>query len=257
VAFSPDGRRLASAGDGTVRLWDTAGGQEVLTLQGGTSVAFSPDGRRLASAWGDNTVKVWETRVSAQDLRQRELVGLVRDRLDQLLLHSEVLAGLRKDPLLDDADRAIVLELVEAHKENPEQLNNAAWGVVEAPGKGREAYALALRQAQAAVQNAPGDGHILNTLGVAYYRVGDYAKALEALRQAEKLNTTKEGPSPADLAFLAMAQHRLGQKEQATATLRRLREVMKQPRWATNAESQGVLREAEGLLQGKGKSPAK
>ena len=64
MAFSPDGKRLASASyDQTVKVWDAATGQESLTLKGHTnyvwSVAFSPDGKRLASASEDNTVKVW------------------------------------------------------------------------------------------------------------------------------------------------------------------------------------------------------
>lgn len=64
VAFSPDGRRLASAGhDRIVQLWDTTSGREVLSLRDHTDmvgrVLFSPDGQRLASASADGTVRVW------------------------------------------------------------------------------------------------------------------------------------------------------------------------------------------------------
>lgn len=50
---------------------------------------------------------------------------------------------------------------------------------------------------------------------------------------------------------LAMTQHQLGKKDEAKATLGRLREIMKQPRWARFAESVRFLRDAEKLIEGK------
>jgi len=107
------------------------------------------------------------------------------------------------------------------------------------------AYALALRQGEAACRQEPDNGAFLDTLGVAQYRNSQYAAALKTLTQSDKLNRSQ----PSDLAFLAMTQFQLGQKAEAAATLGRLREVMKKLQFDRDAKE--LLKEADSVVDPK------
>ena len=87
LEFSPDGSRLATAGNpaataGSVRVsetkafvWDAATGELLLTLSGHrdqvTDVHFSPDGSRIATGSGDTTAAIWDAETGERLLELR------------------------------------------------------------------------------------------------------------------------------------------------------------------------------------------
>ena len=80
VAYSPDGKLVAVAGNGGIRLYDSDSLTEVGLLQGhanrGVALTFSPDGTWLASVGGfDRTIHLW-------DVESQKQIGLLQGHKD-------------------------------------------------------------------------------------------------------------------------------------------------------------------------------
>jgi WD40 repeat protein len=256
LAFSPDGKRIATASqDQTIKIWDAEDGREVLTLRGHAHVvncvAFSPDGHRLASGSIDTTARVWDaTPFSSDDLREQEARRMVPP-IHQYQFKDELIEQLRVDSTHSEPVRAAALAIIEPLADDPEPLDVLSWGVVRAADGRRDDYLRALHRAEAAVRLAPENGTYAKTLGVALYRIGRYEQALEALRRATALNTANGSRStPAEVAFVAMAHHRLGHAVEARAGLDALRIRMRDPEAAKDQDSQ-IFHEAEALIDPK------
>jgi hypothetical protein len=256
VAFSPDGRRIASASvDGTVKVWDATEltPERRIEYEARGLVQFLFESRLpVLPTYGASTVGLMASPWGPAPLLAAS--ALIPGRTP---LPAEVAAAIRRDPTITEPVRQQALAWVETFwrirmraetARNADALNYASAVVVVNPRADASAYRRALQQAKAACAAMPDDVEYLNTLGIAYYRVGEYKESLDTL---ERCNKFRNQSMPEDLAFLAMAQHQLGQKERAQATFLRLCETMKQPRWAEDAESQGFLREAEDLLKTK------
>jgi WD40 repeat protein len=136
VAFSPDGKRLAGAGDDqAVWLWDVAGNRDPATLQGHTlavqCLAWSADGRRLLSGSSDGTLRLWDA-VGLTELRRCEGHTAAVWAVQFLDDHRAVSAAGDGSVIVWDLDRAARLQTF-GH-------GDTVWAVTAAPD-GRRVYA--------------------------------------------------------------------------------------------------------------------
>ena len=219
ASFSPDGSRLLTASlDGTAKVWDSRpihsgslAQDDALRLIRSLLERVISEAELRDRIEAANTISP-ETRAAALKLAkdswatriQERASNLVGSLFSRLLLRADVLDSLRTDPELDPDVRAVALDLAEAWREWELAINEAALMLVKCPGYSQSDSRRGLRLAEAAYRLEPDNAGILNTLGVAQYRMVQYEKARDTLMRSNRLNGNR---NPADLAFLAMSQH--------------------------------------------------
>jgi serine/threonine protein kinase/WD40 repeat protein len=200
AVFAPDrdGKLMAVPTPNGIRLVDQATGREVAMLEDPNLDAthravFTPDGTKLIAVNIMKGISVWDLRLIRRQLKE---LGLDWDWPE---FPAVAKANGPQTPLK--------IQLID-----PDLLNNQAWVLAtHAEPKSRNP-GRAVKLAQHAVELAPKEGMIWNTLGVAHYRCGDWKAAIAALTKSMEL---RNGGDSFDWFFLAMGHWKLDQKKEA------------------------------------------
>jgi eukaryotic-like serine/threonine-protein kinase len=251
LAFSPDGRRLASAGqdfDRTVRVWDVVTGQELLVLSGSSGqeprLAFSGRGSWLVAQ--RERLAVWDLRpLQPSSALERAALTAARFHLNGPSIRDDALRSLQSDPSLRIEARELAMQFAASWPDSPDRYADAAWSVLRSPYGSKAAYDEAARWTdQFRRLNADsGAGRVL--AGIARYRLGDWAQARQILEDMTGDNAGSPW-APARQVVLTMAKFRLGLVKDATVALGQL---SGDPAAAAVPE---LMNEARNLIQSAG-----
>jgi WD40 repeat protein len=272
VAFSPDGKTIAAVTLEGIRLWESVLPASLYSPRQNAETArkivedlyqkhnFYYD--VIDKLQADKTIDEPVRKIALQIANSRQGEDAWKDAgkiVEQLYqkhgYYYDVINELQTDKTIAEPVRKIALQIANYRKRGePNKLNGESWQVVSSPDSDPNAYQQALAKAEKAISLDPNDLNILNTLGVAQYRVGDYENAVATLTRCEKSRADNHlEPAPENVAFLAMSLHKLDRADEAKAALERLRSLCKEEGFAEDQEAQAFLAEAEKLLAGENK----
>ncbi len=233
-AFSPDSRMVAvETAPARVRLLDPATGDEFATLEDPHMhrpnwMSFTPDGTQLVIAADNRVIHVWDLRSLRAQLadfgldwnlppfeepppREKPVPQEITVELTPDFCCLRGVSHIRRK----EFELAISLfqEALKRDADHAGACNNLAWIYATGPLEFRNP-AKALPLAQKAVARIKDKKWMaLRTLGVVYYRLEQWQKAIHTLEDSGKSNSA--GPSACDLFFIAMSNHRLGKSGEA------------------------------------------
>ncbi len=122
---------------------------------------------------------------------------------------------------------ALMLELIVNWTPQAWVLNNGAWNIIRLPDRDASLYQEAVELAERANIVDPDDLGKLNTLGIAYYRNGEFQKCIETLSKSSelrrKLGVSYEADLPSNAIFRAMAHAKLMEGEKAQTLMEAVR----------------------------------
>jgi tetratricopeptide (TPR) repeat protein len=142
-------------------------------------------------------------------------------------------------------------EWADRHSNIASDVNELAWFLAACPDPHFRNPGRAVSLAKRAVDLAPDNGIILNTLGVAQYRAGQWREAITSL---EKAMAPRKGGDSCDWLFLAMAHWQLGEKEAARRWYDKADKELKKFEYPRVEEGRWLAEAAE-LLKIKGDGP--
>jgi hypothetical protein len=221
LTFSDDGRwLLVGNGDRRVTVYDARTFRKVLWLPPQNSHVFEvvsqPGGPGLVVGGAEEQLTVWDLRRIQAALAA---VGLGWEALPDEAAGPPPVpppAPVSRARAFDQASTESLLwfleRVLETAPDQPDMLTELAWVLVAGEKKFRDP-ARALPLARRAVELASDEPVCRNTLGVVYYRLGQWGEAVEALQAAARAN--RDGPTAFDLFFLAMTYHQMGRPEKA------------------------------------------
>jgi serine/threonine protein kinase len=151
----------------------------------------------------------------------------------------------------EDLETAVALSAKEGSKsEQAASLNNLAWLLATTSERTLRDPDRAVELAAKAVEIRPTSSVFWNTLGVAYYRDGEFEMAIDSLEKSDELESRYFGYNG---IFIAMAHHRLGNEDEARDFYER--SIAWRKEHGSDEELDGFYREAEELFETESGKP--